>query len=249
MHFKHLNLYKLLFFVKDTSCYFTQYYKANVRPIKVYFLGHDVTRFLTSRSNLTNYTYKFLADIALSLRFSVKEVRSYLCTFRKTKAVTPKVKTISQAVQTQLSDNTDPTVCATFSKRDAEKLSRMMRCKTPVIREYTHSKFHDPVVFDAALKLSVRNILPIRFNETRLSLFMKLRRAGFGSNALQEFRAFLQAEFPDLCTVNSINNLIVDYVLQYGYVHGNALSYSFDGVGSLPFPRVSLNTMFRTFVY
>lgn len=247
MKFNHINLLRCVFLVKDSTVFFTQHHKLNVRPIKVYYQGHDVTRFLTSRTNLTNYTYQFIATTAVELRFSIKEVRSYLSTFKRAHIALPRKTAVDKAVGTELTKTLDPK-CNTFSQRDHAKLTRMMGKANKPIREYTHSKFNDPIVFDAALKLAARNILPFRFNETRFSLFMKLNRAGFSTTVLHEFRAYLESEYPSLLSDMSVRNLITDLSSQYGYVCENTLCYSLGGFGTRPFPRLDLDVMFSTFV-
>lgn len=84
-----MKLNRLLFLVKDkaqdrfSSTYWTQYFRADVRPLKVYYQGHDVTKLLTFKSNLTNYSYLFLAESCLHFGLTANEVRQYFRIFQK----------------------------------------------------------------------------------------------------------------------------------------------------------------------
>lgn len=78
---RYLSIHRLVFLVKrvgpDGPLYFTQFVQPDVVPKKVYFCGYDVTKFLTFKNTLTNFSYIFLCNIAFDHSFSVKEVRAF----------------------------------------------------------------------------------------------------------------------------------------------------------------------------
>lgn len=80
---RYLSIRRLVFLVKcktgphADSLIFTQYVLPDVVPQKVFFCGHDVTKFLTMRNRLTMFSYLFLCNVAFEHGFKVSEVRSF----------------------------------------------------------------------------------------------------------------------------------------------------------------------------
>lgn len=80
---RYISLRRLAFLVRDTlsrSTYWTQFFKPDVKPLKVYYQDKDVTSFLTGCSHLTNFTYLLLAENAAHLGLNSVDVRNYIRT-------------------------------------------------------------------------------------------------------------------------------------------------------------------------
>lgn len=81
---------KIIFLVKpigtiSKSTFFTQYILPDVRPLKAYFRSCDVTKLLTSKNQLTQFTYEFLCGIACEEGFTFGEIRSFFYITYKSK--------------------------------------------------------------------------------------------------------------------------------------------------------------------
>lgn len=84
--FNNFSIRKCLFLVKDIangSVFFTQYHKPEVRPLKIFYNGFDVTQLLTTSTHLSNYSYFFLANPAQRFGFTVQEVKTFFKIQRK----------------------------------------------------------------------------------------------------------------------------------------------------------------------
>lgn len=87
-HKFNFSMRKCLYLVKDVQTkvlFFTQYFKPEVRPIKVFNKGLDVTHYLTHRANLTNHSYFFLATTSQTFGFTVDELRAFFKIEKRTK--------------------------------------------------------------------------------------------------------------------------------------------------------------------
>lgn len=81
-YYRDFAIDKLIFLVKpigsvSKTCFFTQFVLPDVRPLKVYFKSRDVTRLLTFKNNLTQFSYEFLCGIAYEESFRFGEIRSF----------------------------------------------------------------------------------------------------------------------------------------------------------------------------
>lgn len=240
-HFKSLlkysthltSLQHCVFLIHDTTLnttYFTQFYKPGMRPKKVYFHGFDITRFLTHRSNLTNYSYFFL-NYVYSIGFTLLDVRNYFKGFSKVTNYQPDSKKLLERGLRPLKDK--PTFTKVLSSNDYAADESIPMQVNPVIRTMFDKmaaapvtspldglqmrKFDEASVFNTALKLSVCSIASFRFAESRVQLFMNLKRKGFNEDVLLLFRQYLESEIPRLVSNDGLFSLLSDLAMQYGW--------------------------------
>lgn len=212
-----LTLNDCIYYVKDQNkqYHFTQYHLTNVRPIKVYILGYDVTRFLTHRSNLTDYSYFFINFVCST--FTLLEVRAYFNGFSKVKRLLPKTNK-SAAIPPPSHQQED--VPATDGTSKAWNMLKTMAQGTPSFFKLDlgkYKKFEDRFLLNAALRLSAMNICSIKLPDSRLELYARLRKAGFGKTFHYDLRHFLEATFPSHNLETIVFNYLQDLVLQFGW--------------------------------
>lgn len=85
---KNFAIRKCVFLVKSVqngSVYFTQYHRPEVRPLKIFYQGLDVTQHLTFSTTLTNYSYFFLSHVSQRFGFTTDDIRAYFKINKKAK--------------------------------------------------------------------------------------------------------------------------------------------------------------------
>jgi hypothetical protein len=236
LNLRFVSIRSLIFLVKDVSKshfkseYFTQYVKPDVRPIKVYFKGHDVTRFLTCKSHLTQFSYVFLANIAYQEGFKMSEVRTFFKLNNNTAAV--KSRTVikqKKGVIAFKAGHTSPVEAENIdngsSPEPPAKKARVEKSyvAVPPPPEYHANRqmavFSKYQCFDSALKLVLSNICsPIRFPQSKVEMYHNLRQADLGQDCLSVFKKYLQANFPTLTSPSGLLKVLNEFICSNGII-------------------------------
>lgn len=136
---RYISLRKIFFLVRDPlsrSTYWTQFFKPDVKPLKVYYQDKDVTSFLTGCTHLTNFTYLLLAENAAHLGLNSVDVRNYIrVTLRigrnkkveeshKNKLL-PSQSTLSQTLKVTSNNLRKRRLAGTVPSQDTQPVKRM----------------------------------------------------------------------------------------------------------------------------
>lgn len=242
-----ITLRDIVFLVKTTesttgipNLFYTQHFLPDAKPLKAFIHGHDVTRFLVHRSNLTRYSYSFIA-YAYSIDFSVLEVRQFFNGLNKVsnkrpdaaklaergiriadtrrKLIRGSVEDSTSTAQTaqQLAAITQIPLDTTSPGWDLlKKMEAKPAYKPP--SSYEHSKFKDPLIFATALKLLCSRAANFRFAFSKLELYIRLQNAGFDSSVLLDLKGYLNSVAPGFVTESGLRSFLNDMALQYGWI-------------------------------
>lgn len=238
------SLQNVVFLVKDihtSSLQYTQFFKPDHRPIKAYLHGYDVTRFLTHKSNLTNYSYYFL-NYAYTIGFNIKDVRDFFRCATKLSSVKPDLAKISKKGLTKPFQPAQTTPQETpFLTPDNPGLRIYEKQKDQPIQPIKFSPkdlsaFDDTRVFQSALRLAASRIVQFKINETELELKHRLmKQAKLKSNGLLLFREYLLRNDESALSPPNLLRLIDQLSAVFGWYpsgskkHGDSdlLEYSF----------------------
>lgn len=230
-----IEIVKCVFLVhnfRTNKDYMTSRYDPDSKPLKVFWFGTDVTRYLTCRNNLTASSYFFLTR-SQTRQFSAQDIRTYFLMFSKIprfKPVSKEEKTKPPSSPKQITMKAPPLptgVPATISpvaRRMVEQTRKTppSTSAVPPPASFLVSKFDDHIVFNAALKLAALQVACFRFSETRLTLYMTLVRKGCDGNVLREFRSYLEAKVPGIS--DHLLEVLRDFARQYTWIASNSMS-------------------------
>lgn len=234
-HFTSLR--NLIFLVKDVKTKtfsWTQYYNPSLKPISVYLHGFDITRFLTHRSTLTNYSYYFI-NYVYSIGFTIHDVRSYFNGFTRVTSAQPDIKKLTSRGVKRPYQRTpiatkamDSATAARESDKpfDSDSVGFRMYQKyidnpgSTTIKKPVDDKFSDSRLFTAAWKLACLHLLPFKFADTKVELYLRLKAAGFTSSVLTELRYYITETLGNVDFVTLVN----DTARQFGFSRSGARS-------------------------
>lgn len=219
-----LSLRHIIYLVKDvtTQTYsWSQYYNPSLKPIAAYLHGHDITRFLTHKNQLTRYSYYFL-NYVYSVGFTIKDVRSYFNGFWRISNREPDTKLLAERGVRRPYKRSAISQQAVTSAQAADVTGIPMDTSSPGFKIYQNlvdtprsttvkakvdDRFDDARLFTTALRLASLHIKPFKYNETKLECYARLKAAGFGTDVLKKFRAYLTDRFGVLDPVRLLNEL------------------------------------------
>lgn len=234
-HFTSLR--NLIFLVKDVKTKtfsWTQYYNPSLKPVSVYLHGFDVTRFLTHRCTLTNYSYYFI-NYVYSIGFTIHDVRSYFNGFVRVTSSQPDQKKLTSRGVNRPYKRTPVATKAMDSATAARESSQPFDSDSVGFRLYqkyvdnpgsttikkpVNSKFEDSRLFTAAWKLACSHVLPFKFADTRIELYLRLMAQGFTSSVLTELRYYITETLGNVDFVSLVN----DTARQFGYSRSDTRS-------------------------
>lgn len=246
---RYLSIRRLVFLVKSIQSgteFFTQYVKADVIPKKVFFCGHDVTKFLTFKSTLSQFSYVFLCNLAFEHVMTVREVRTFFRinnskSVKRVRKVVASCKqgsriirndevksveqdsTPGQGRKRKLSTTSDSGTDANVNVKRREQSSsvdvcdlslgaRLLASTSRMENSVGLTAFKKYVVFDAAFKLMVCNLVPdVRFPVSRAEMYFTLVNAGLPyGQCMSAFQNYLTKFYPSFLQMDAVKQLLDD---------------------------------------
>lgn len=163
-------MHRCLFLVKDThtsSTFWTQGFHPNVRPIKIFSHHLDVTKFLTFKNYLTNYSYMILSECDFS-GMSVSDYRQFFKVLHATKNLRKHAAPAAAAIlPAPVAVTVEPTMemCA---KTTARALRRRIRQENTELTVIDNHRNDDQSISGCIVQSEISN--PIKVKRRRLDL-------------------------------------------------------------------------------